>query len=112
MATQLIRCRYTAEGYKGMLNNPSDRGAAIQKLLGALGMDVHSVHFSTSTCETYILFQSAGDPVKVAAAEMIVLGTGALAEVQVLDLIDSKTMVEAMALGGKIAGTYKPPGAA
>ena len=43
---------------------------------------------------------------------MIVLGTGAVADVQVLSLIDSKTMVDAMMLGGKISGMYKPPGAA
>lgn len=112
MASHLIRVRYSQEGYKGMLNNPGDRGAPIQKLLGALDMQVHSVHFSPTSCEAYILCDASGDPVKIAAAEMIVLGTGAVADVQVLSLIDSRTMVEAMTLGGKISGMYKPPGAA
>ena len=112
MSTHLIRARYTPEGFKGMLTSPSDRGAAIQKLFGALDMQVTSVHFSTSTCELYIMCESQASETKLAAAEMIVLGTGSIAEVQVIDLIDSKTMVEAMTLGGKISGHYRAPAAA
>jgi uncharacterized protein with GYD domain len=111
MATQLIRCRYTAEGFKGMLTSPSDRGAAIEKLFGALNMNVSQVYFSTSTCELYILCESSASDVQLTAAEMIVMGTGAVTDVQVMNLIDSKTVVEAMTMGGKISGHYKAPSA-
>ena len=109
MATHLIRCRYTPEGFKGMISSPSDRGAAIQKLFTAMEMRVDSIHFSTSTCELYIMCETGEDPIKLVAAELIVLGTGAIAEVQVINLIDSKTLLDAMKLGGTISGAYKPP---
>ena len=109
MTTQLIRCRYTAEGFKGMLTSPSDRGAAIEKLFGALDMKVTNIFFSTSTCELYILSESSATMAQLAAAEMIVQGTGAVADIQVMNLMDTNTMVEAMTLGGKISGLYKAP---
>lgn len=108
VAQYLIRTKYTGSAFKGMLTQPSDRSEAIKGMFKALGLNVQSVLYSVSTAEVMILCEGTHDPMKTAAAEMVVMASGTASDVQVLEVIDAATMTEAMKFGGQLAGLYKP----
>ena len=51
MGTYLIKAKYTAEAFKGMLESPSDRAGAYRELADAVGIEVREIFFSLSSSE-------------------------------------------------------------
>ncbi len=106
MGKYLVRARYTASAYKGMVDNPHDRESAITGLVGALGISVDSLYFTPSSGEAIMIIES--DPQKNAALLIIVMSSGSLTDPSITELISSADMKSAMDTGNQLASQYKP----
>ena len=105
MSKYLVRATYSADAFKGMINNPHDRENAIMSLVGALGIRVDPLYFSPSTAEAIMVIES--DSQKNASLMMVVLSSGSLLDASVIDLISSAEMKAAMETGKELASQYK-----
>ncbi len=107
MAPNMTRAKLSNEAFKGYVDNPSDREAALKKLTGGLGMTVHKMYFSVSTAEIVTIAEGTADA--MAAAEMIIGSSGTTTSIEVIELIDSKSMTAAMETANKVFSTYQAP---
>ena len=107
MAIYMTRAKLSNEAFKGYVENPSDREAALQKLTGGLGMTMHKMYFSVSTAEIVTIAEGTADA--MAAAEMVIGSSGTTTGIEVIELIDSKSMTAAMETANKVVSTYQAP---
>lgn len=107
MATYLMRARYTAEAFTGMIANPQDRGDAARAVFKAAGLKLSSVHFSPSTGEVVCI--ADGEGVQASALEMAIMASGAFSAVSSIELISMASMQKAMRTAAKVAKSYVPP---
>ena len=107
MALYMTRAKLSNEAFKGYVENPSDREAALQKLTGGLGMTMHKMYFSVSTAE--IVTIAEGTAAAMAAAEMVIGSSGTTTSIEVIELIDSKSMTAAMETANRVVSTYQAP---
>ena len=107
MALYMTRAKLSNEAFKGYVENPSDREAALQKLTDGLGMTMHKMYFSVSTAE--IVTIAEGTAAAMAAAEMVIGSSGTTTGIEVIELIDSKSMTAAMETANKVVSAYQAP---
>ena len=107
MALYMTRAKLSNEAFKGYVENPSDRETALQKLTAGLGMTMHKMYFSVSTAE--IVTIAEGTAAAMAAAEMVIGSSGTTTGVEVIELIDSKSMTAAMETANKVVSAYQAP---
>ena len=101
MALYMTRAKLSNEAFKGYVENPSDREAALQKLTGGLGMTMHKMYFSVSTAEIVTIAEGT--------AEMVIGSSGTTTGIEVIQLIDSKSMTAAMETANKVVSAYQAP---
>ena len=101
MALYMTRAKLSNEAFKGYVENPSDREAALQKLTGGLGMTMHKMYFSVSTAEIVTIAEGT--------AEMVIGSSGTTTGIEVIELIDSKSMTAAMETANKVVSAYQAP---
>ena len=111
MALYLVRARYSAAAFQGMLAAPHDRGQAATGLFKSLGIKTHEILFSVSTGSIVALVEGTAE--QLADTTMIVMESGAFSEIGAEEMISTKTMTAAMASAGAKAGAkaakYKAP---
>ena len=106
MGKYLVRARYTASAYKGMIDNPHDRESAITGLVSALGISVDLLYFAPASGEAIMIIES--DSQKNTALLMIVMSSGSLTHPSITELISSADMKSAMDTSNQLASQYKP----
>ena len=105
MALYMIRTRYSAAAFQGMLATPRDRGEAVKALSKTIGMKTHEVLYSISTGSLVALLEGTAE--QMAQIQMIVMGSGAISDAIVEEMISTKTLIATMKTAGAKAGEYK-----
>ena len=107
MALYLARAKYSNAAFKGMVDSPQDREAAIRGIFGAIGVTTHNVYYTVSTAEVIVI--SEGSAEQMAAVEMIAMSAGTASSIEAIELIDSKSMTAAMETANKVVSAYQAP---
>lgn len=107
MSIYLTRAQYSATAFKGMLSNPSDRGAAARTLFDAMGLKTHSIHFSVTTGEIVVMVEGTAE--QLTAVEMVVMGSGAFSNISSIEVVTVEQMNASMSQASQIAAKYQPP---
>ena len=106
MSLYLTRSKYSPEGFKDMIANPSDREAVGRAILEAAGVKVHHMWYSGDQTVSIV----EGDAVAGSAAVMVIMATGRFTSVESIELITMGQMIEAMKGAGAVAAKFRPPG--
>ena len=107
MSLYFTRGQYSTAAFKGMLSSPSDRGAAAKVLFDAVGVKIHSIHYSVTSCEIVCMVECTAE--QMAILEIVILGSGGFNHISSLELLSLEEMNAAMSKAGQAAGTYQPP---
>ena len=107
MSLYLTRSKYSPEGFKDMIANPSDREAAGRAMFEAAGIKLHHMWYSGNG-EVICIVE--GDAVAGSAAVMVIMATGRFTSVESIELITMGQMIEAMKGAGAVAAKFRPPG--
>ena len=107
MALYMTTAKLSNEAFKGYVENPSDREAALQKLTGGLGMTMHKMYFSVSTAEIVTIGEGTAE--QFAAVEMVIASSGTVTNFEGIEIIDSKSMTAAMETANKVVSAYQAP---
>jgi uncharacterized protein with GYD domain len=108
MAFYLYQISYTKEAIKSMVANPQDREAAARKLIEALGGKLHHLFFAFGQYDVICLIEAPDDKSMMAGAAAVA-SAGTVSAASTTKLMTSSEAMEAMALAGKVTGSYKPP---
>jgi uncharacterized protein with GYD domain len=107
MATYLVRAKYTSSAFTGMLNSPSDRGAAAKAIFAAGGLSTQSIYYEVSNASLVAIVEGTAD--QMTAVTMVVMSTGVAIEIEATELISTAAMSEAMSVAQGIRNKYAPP---
>jgi uncharacterized protein with GYD domain len=91
-----------------MIANPEDRAAPVKALFEAAGMKLQHIWFSPSTFETIMIVE--GDIVAGTTAEIVVMASGAVADLSTIELITTQQHLGAMKAAATVAAKYRAPG--
>jgi uncharacterized protein with GYD domain len=108
MPFYMLEVAYTPEAFRAMIANPTDRKAAAEKVIGALGGKVHQFFFAFGRYDVVVIIE-APDDTAMAAGAMVVAASGALSGGRTTKLMTAEEGMAAMQAAGKAAGAYKPP---
>ena len=100
-----VESKLSNEAFISYVDNPSDREVAHEALTGGLDMNMLKTHFSVSTAE--IVAIAEGTIEAMAAAEMAIGSSGAITGIEVVELIDSKSMTAAMEKVNEAVSAYQ-----
>ena len=109
MAYFLIQSRFASEGYRGLTSNPQDRGAAVAKLMEAVGGKLHSFFFAFGEYDTCIIVELP-DNVSAASAVLTALSAGGQYQIKTTPLMTREEGVQAMQKAASLAGSWTRPG--
>jgi len=107
MSLYWVRAAYSPQAFKGMITEPQDREVAARALFEAVGVTMHSLHFSVSTAEIVVLAESTAQ--SIAAVEMVIMASGAFSSVEGIEVISAHDMTEAMKVAAAAAARYAAP---
>ncbi|MFN0116526.1 MAG: GYD domain-containing protein [Paracoccaceae bacterium] len=107
MARFIVTGNYTAEAMKGMVARPSDRAAAVTKLLKSAGAKLEAIYFTTG--EHDFLFIATGDIDKVIPGLMVAGATGAVCNLSTAQAFTSDEFTAFQKSAGEMAKAYKAP---
>ena len=100
MAYYLIRGTYSAEGYRGMIDNPSDREIATRALNQQLGIE--TIAYFNSLSEAGFVGILKANPDQMATAQMVGMSSGAFTKVSAEELTPSTVFLEGQKAGAQI----------
>ncbi len=103
----MTRAKLSNEAFKGYVNDPKDREAAVQALMSAAGVTMHKMYFSVSTAEIVTIGEGIAE--QFAAVEMVIASSGTVTSFEGIEIIDSKSMTAAMQTANKIVSSYQAP---
>ena len=107
MSLYMTRAKLSNEAFKGYVNDPQDREAAVQALMSAAGVTMHKMYFSVSTAEIVTIGEGTAE--QFAAVEMVIASSGTVTSFEGIEIIDSKSMTGAMQTANKIVSSYQAP---
>jgi uncharacterized protein with GYD domain len=107
MALYMTRATYSSTGFKGMVENPSDRSAAIKALLGAAGVTVHSLHFSPTHGQAVLILE--GDAAQMTTVGMVVMSSGGFDGLESQELVTADQMHASMKAAQELVSKYAAP---
>ena len=100
MGYYLIRGTYSAEGYRGMIDNPSGREIATRALNQQLGIE--TIVYFNSLSEAGFVGILKATPAQMATAQMVGLSSGAFTKVSAEELTPSTVFLEGQKAGAQI----------
>ena len=102
--------KYTAAGLGGFAKNPKeDRKAVIGAMMEAAGGKMHNLWLTRGEYDVVVVGE-APDFETVAAIKMMVLSSGALGDLVILEAADFNTIGQKAAAMMGSAGAYQAPG--
>jgi uncharacterized protein with GYD domain len=108
MSYYLYQLTYSQDAIKGMIAKPTDREAAARKLIEAAGGKLHHLFFAFGKYDVVCLIEAPDDTIMMATAAAVG-ASGAISGAQTTKLVTAAEAMAAMALAGKVTGSYKPP---
>ena len=107
MTTYLVRAKYTSSAFTGMLNSPSDRGAAAKAIFAAAGLSTQSIYYEVSSASLLAIVEGTAD--QLTAVTMVVMSTGTAIEIETTEIISTAAMNEAMGVAQGMRDKYTSP---
>lgn len=107
MTTHLFQARYSAAAFKGMMTQPSDRQAAANAMLGAMGLKLISFYYVPGTSGIAGIIEGTSE--QTAAAGMAICASGAFTSFESAEVLSSDQMNRAMKHAAEVAGQYQAP---
>lgn len=107
MAKYATFFRFTSGTVKGLMERPSDRGAIVARLCEAAGGRMESYYLMFGSWDGFVVFE-APDSAAAAAISLAVNSTGAFADLETHELLETEAMAGIFAKAGSLA--YTPPG--
>lgn len=99
--------KYSAEGLGGFIENPTeDRQNVIGGLMTKAGGSLERLYLTRGDYDIVAIGESP-DFNTITAIEMLIIGSGALSEMTVLEPVDFN---ESATIAASLAGTYRVPG--
>lgn len=99
--------RYTTQGLSGFMKNPEDdRYAAVGAMMEQAGGRLESLYLTRGS-QDVVAIGEAPDFDTIAAVKLLVLASGAFADMEILEVSDFNAIG---AKAAKLAGAYKAPG--
>lgn len=99
--------KYSAEGLNGFVKNPTeDRQQVIAGLMAKAGGSLENLYLTRGEYDI-VAIGEAPDFNTIAAIKMLIIATGALSEMIVLEPVDFN---QSATIAASLAGTYKAPG--
>jgi hypothetical protein len=108
MGLHLLRGKYSAEAFKGMLAKPEDRTAAVRAFYEAAGVKLLHAWYAPSTGEFIAITEGTlaqGMPLGIVS-----MATGTVTEGTSLELVTLEQLAEGMKAAGQLAAKFRPPG--
>lgn len=109
MPTFISYASYTQDAVKGMVSKPSDRTPGIRGLVEAVGGKLVAAYMTTGANDIVIISE-VPDGSDVAAVELAIIASGAIASVETVRAWTLPEFKEIMEKGGRVAAGFKPPG--
>jgi len=109
MPTFISYVSYTQEAVKGMVSKPSDRTPGIRGLVEAVGGKLVAAYM-TAGANDAVIISEAPDGSDVAAVELAIVASGAIARIETVRAWTMADFKEIMEKGGRVAAGLKPPG--
>ena len=107
MPHYMFQARYTSEAIKAMIDNPQDREAGARPLIEAMGAKLHSMFFCLGQ-EDVVAIIEAPDDETMAAAAMVVGGSGAFSAGATTKLMTAQQAMSAMEKAQSGRSSYTP----
>lgn len=95
MPLYMFKASYTSEAIKAMIDTPQDREAGARPLVEAMGAKLHNLYFCMGS-EDVVAIIEAPDDETMAAASMIIGGSGAFSSGATTKLMTAKQAMSAM----------------
>lgn len=109
MAKYAFFFTYTSDAWKGMIQSPGDRSAAIRQLLEKLGGSLESVYWMTGAHDG-LLIADVPDSVGAAALSVCVGSTGAFKTLETHELFSQEQLSQILSRSKDVTSAYRPPG--
>ncbi len=109
MPKYAILASFTPESWAAMVNNPSDRTAAVRKAAEAAGGKLESLHFMFGEHDALVIL-AAPDAASQAAISIAVASSGAFSSFSTRELIEPGDLPGILAKAKQVAASYSPPG--
>ena len=109
MPTFISYVSYTPEAVKGMVSKPSDRTPGIRGLVESVGGRFVAAYMTTGANDAVIISE-APDGSDVAAVELAIIASGAIARIETVRAWTMSDFKEIMEKAGRVAAGFKPPG--
>ena len=107
MAYYLFQASYTPDALKAMVDDPQDRETAARPLIEAVGGKLHSLFFCFGKDDVMAIIEAPDDQA-MAAAALVVGGSGAFSSGRTTRLMTSAEAMAAMNASRTAAETYTP----
>jgi uncharacterized protein with GYD domain len=104
----LYQIAYSPDALKAMVASPSDRKAAAEKLVEAIGGKLHHLFFAFGKYDVICLIE-APDDASMAAGALAVAAAGTTSSTATVKLMTAEEAMGAMRKAGTALGVYKPP---
>jgi uncharacterized protein with GYD domain len=108
MAFYMYTANYSREAIQAMVKSPSDREAAVRKIIESGGGKLHHMFMAFGPTDV-ITISEFPDDVSVAAVSLAVGSSGGVTNFATTKLLTPAEFGEAMRKAGVIAGSYAPP---
>ena len=101
---------YTPEAWKGMIENPDSRRAAVEKAAEAAGGRLESFYWTFGE-DDFLVIAEAPDDMAAAAVSVGVAASGRLRHMRTIRLIPEDEEVSLLGKARVVSGAYIAPGA-
>jgi uncharacterized protein with GYD domain len=108
VAKYLVTGGYTVDSWKSMIENPTSREAAAQKIAQAVGGKLESFYWSFGE-DDFLAIYEAPDDITAGALSVVVGSSGALRNVRTTKLITSDESRKILEKAKAARAQYAPP---
>ena len=100
---------YTPGTWAKMIENPSDRTAAVSAGIEGVGGKLEALYYMLGERDGFVVFD-APDPESAGALALAVNSSGAFSSVQTHQLIEAGDLTSVLRTAGSARGNYQRPG--
>lgn len=109
MAKFAVFFSYSSDAWARLIDNPGDRGTAVEQMLGSVGGSLESMYWTFGTHDG-IAIVDVPDSVSVAALNVATLSTGAITHVQSQELLTQQQLSQVLQRARDAAQVFRRPG--
>lgn len=109
MPTFIVTGSYTQKGMAGLIENPSDRGAANKAFTEAMGGRMLGFYVTSGDNDFMIIIEAA-DSADIAAGVMVASGSGTVHGLKTIRAYDNDEFNKMQRAAGAMASKFQPAG--